>query len=154
WGPCDLGGIAVVCDLVDLKMHWASMVGGRPEAILVRTPGYARAYPEAEPALEAAIRALVRNGQINESTHQRRTRSWLGDIFDTIPLIAGTTPFMVLEGKYRGVPAFVVGAGPSLDKNGPLLQEAARKGIVMAVNTSGRALVRHGVTPQVLACIE
>lgn len=154
WGPCDLGGITVVSDLVDLKMHWAIMIGSRPRAALVRTPGYEKAYAEADRALGEAIGALVRNVQINENTHHLRSRIWLGDIFENLPRMAGTTPFMALEGKYRGVPAFIVGAGPSLDKNGPLLRDAVEKGIVIAVNTSGRALVRHGVTPQVLACIE
>jgi len=154
WGPCDLGGITVVSDLIDLKMHWASVVGSRPQAALVRTPGYEKAYPDADRALGEAIGALVRNIQINENTHHLRSRIWLGDIFENIPKLLGTTPFMALEGKYRGIPAFIVGAGPSLDKNGPLLREAVEKGIVIAVNTSGRALVRHGVTPQVLACIE
>jgi hypothetical protein len=62
--------------------------------------------------------------------------------------------FQALHGRYSGVPAFIVGAGPSLGKNGKLLAEAAKKGIVFAVNSSGRALASYGVEPQVLACLE
>ena len=154
WGPTDLGDIPVVSDLVDLRLHWASMVGSRPSAVLVCTPGYQRFYPEAEAALGVAIGALVRNVQINENTHYLRSKIWLTDIVENLPKTVGTTPFLALEGKYQGVPAFIVGAGPSLNKNGPALREATKKGIVIAVNTSGKALVRHGVTPHVLACIE
>ena len=131
-----------------------SMVGSRPSAVLVCTPGYQRFYPAAEAALGVAIGALVRNVQINENTHYLRSKIWLTDIVENLPQTVGTTPFLALEGKYQGVPAFIVGAGPSLNKNGPALREATKKGIVIAVNTSGKALVRHGVTPHVLACIE
>jgi hypothetical protein len=62
--------------------------------------------------------------------------------------------FLALARQYCGVPAFIVGAGPSLGKNGRLLAEAAKKGIVIAVNSSARALDSYGVEPQVLACME
>jgi hypothetical protein len=92
--------------------------------------------------------------QINENTYFYRAKTWLNDIFQNLPRAVGTAPFMALEDRYRGVPAFIVGAGPSLDKNGALLAQAAKKGIVIAVNTSAPALAKHGVVPQVLACIE
>jgi Protein of unknown function DUF115 len=62
--------------------------------------------------------------------------------------------FLGLAEKYQNVPAFIVGAGPSLGKNAELLADAAKKGLVFAVNSSALALARRGVTPQVVACME
>jgi hypothetical protein len=149
-----LRNVPIASDLVDFALLWSAVTDGRSKAVLVRTPGYELLYPEAERELEATLRRLVTNVQINENTYFYRAQTWLNDIFQNLPSAVGTTPFMALEDRYRGVPAFIVGAGPSLDKNGALLAEAAKKGIVIAVNTSAPALARLGVVPQVLACIE
>jgi hypothetical protein len=154
WGPSDLGGVPICTDLVDLRLHWATVRVSRPEVTLVCTPGYKRAYPEAESALAATVQSLIANTHISENTHYHRARTWLSDIFANLEHLVGRATFLALEDRYRGVPAFIVGAGPSLEKNVLLLNEAAKKGIVFAVNTSGRALAKHGVTPQVLACLE
>jgi hypothetical protein len=154
WGPCDLGGVPICTDLVDLRMHWASARTSRPEVTLVCTPGYKRLFPEAEGALGATIQSLIANTHMSENTHYLRARTWITDIVANLEHLVGTTTFLALEGRYEGVPAFIVGAGPSLEKNVELLKEAAKKGIVFAVNTSARALAKRGVVPQVVACLE
>ena len=154
WGPCDLGGIPVCTDLVDLRMHWAGARTSRPEVILVCTPGYKQAFPDAEGALAATVQSLIANSHMSENTHYLRARTWITDILANLEFLVGVTPFLALEGHYRDVPAFIVGAGPSLGKNVELLKEATQKGIVFASNTSGRALGKNGVAPQVLACLE
>ena len=55
---------------------------------------------------------------------------------------------------WRGLPAFVVGAGSSLDTNGHLLREAARRGPIVAVNSSAGCCLHHGVTPDLIVCCE
>lgn len=52
-----------------------------------------------------------------------------------------------LMGKYKDVPAFIVGAGPSLEKNGRLLNKAKKKGIVFAGGTAILALKKMQVKP-------
>jgi Protein of unknown function DUF115 len=59
-----------------------------------------------------------------------------------------------LEGAYKGVPAFIIGAGPSLDKNVAELAKAHKKGIIFATNSSALALAKHGVTPHLICCLE
>jgi hypothetical protein len=75
-------------------------------------------------------------------------------VFANLELLREHPTFLALAGQYQGVPAFIVGAGPSLGKNGRLLADAAQKGIVFALNSSARALDSYGVEPQVLACME
>ena len=59
-----------------------------------------------------------------------------------------------LTAPLRGMHAFIVSAGPSLDKNGHLLARAQELGPIIAVNTAARACLRHGVTPDIVVCIE
>jgi hypothetical protein len=51
-------------------------------------------------------------------------------------------------------PAFIVAAGPSLDRNGHLLAEAQKRGPIVAVNTAVGACLHHGVLPDLVVCAE
>jgi len=153
-GPTDLGGIQVVTSTQALTNAWVQIGQSYLDAIIVRTPGYPGLYGDSLLALPKAIHDLFQRIGITQNTYEARARVWVEDILSNLSTIVGTTPILSLIGKYRGVPAFIVGAGPSLDKNVRLIEEAAKKGIVIAVNSSAKALARHGVVPHVLACIE
>ena len=49
------------------------------------------------------------------------------------------------QGALRGWPAFVCGAGPSLDLSAPILEKNARQGVVLAADSALRTLARHGI---------
>lgn len=68
---------------------------------------------------------------------------------------ASSLPYLVQHDQQpmRGVPAFVVGAGPSLSDSLPLLPRCAEVGYVFAVNASVQAVSRV-VTPDVLVVRE
>jgi hypothetical protein len=153
-GPTDLGGVPITCELFELKAVWHELALGRALATLVVTPGYERRFPAELKELSEAIRMLVEKTQLNENTHRLRSDTWLQDMFGNLELLVGTLPILALAGRFQGVPAFVVGAGPSLDVSGPALREAARKGIVAVVDVAAGACARHEVEPQVLVSIE
>jgi hypothetical protein len=153
-GPSDLGGIPIFCDANDLEGIWSDLARDQPAAALVRTPGYDAAYPEAVGALAETIRMLVADVSLFANTRAFRFRNWIEDVFANVDVLCETSPFLGLANRYASVPAFIIGAGPSLKKNVALLGEAARRGIVFAVDVSGKVLAKHGVEPQVLVCLE
>lgn len=59
-----------------------------------------------------------------------------------------------IRGKYKNVPAIIVAAGPSLDKNIQYLKEANGKALIIACDASMRACEKHGVKPDAIASIE
>jgi hypothetical protein len=153
-GPIDFGNVEIVCTLHDLSQLWHALSRGHSAATLVRSPGYREAFPAAELELRATVEQLVQRVGVNAETYRLRAREWISDLLVNVERLCEAPPFHALENRYKGVPAFIVGAGPSLGKNGKLLAEAAKKGIVFAVNSSGRALASYGVEPQVIACLE
>lgn len=153
-GPTDLGGIPVVCDLLDLQTLWPSLAGHKPRSSLIHTPGYEAAFPEAAAALAETVRALVADVSLMESTRIMRFRTWIEDLLENIDWLAETSTSLALAGRFAGVPAFIVGAGPSLARNVQHLAAAAEKGIVLAVDVSGRVLDKNGIEPQILVCLE
>lgn len=59
-----------------------------------------------------------------------------------------------LGDPWKGRPAFIVSAGPSLDRNGALLAEAQKRGPVIALNSSVSACMQYGVVPDLVMCSE
>ncbi len=54
----------------------------------------------------------------------------------------------------RDIPAIVVAAGPSLDKNIDKLKKAKNKALIIAVDTAIRPLINHGIVPDMMAIID
>ena len=153
-GPSDLGGFPIVCTSHDLTQLWPSFGGNRDNVTLISTPGYGGLYDREDRDLREAVTQLVQRRNVNEATHRVRAREWISDVLENVELLEHSPCFLGLAEKYKNVPAFIVGAGPSLGKNAELLADATKKGIVIAVNSSALALARRGVTPQVVACME
>lgn len=59
-----------------------------------------------------------------------------------------------LKDAFSGVPAFVVAAGPSLDKNIKELKSVQGKGIIIAVDTIAKKLLDNGIIPNFIATVE
>jgi hypothetical protein len=153
-GPTDLGTIPLVTDLSDLQAMWPALAGDRDVAAMVVSPGYPAAFPNELREVTDAVRMLVGDISLLESTRKVRYREWVKHIFSNVPRLCEASPFLALAGQYSGVPAFIVGAGPSLAKNVERLREAGQKGILFAVDVSGKVLDRQGIEPQVLVCLE
>lgn len=154
YGPLDLGNIPIACGISDLMRVWLEFAARLVDVRVLTTPGYYSAYPEEVRAFVEVIPSLLQRTAISKATFQNRARAWILDIIDNVELLMESPPFLALRGHYRGVPGFIIGAGPSLDKNIGLLAEAARKGIVFATNSGAVSLAKHGIEPQVIACIE
>ena len=59
-----------------------------------------------------------------------------------------------LKDQYKGFPAFIVANGPSLDKNIELLKDVQGRGLIICVESAIVPLLRHHITPDILAVIE
>ncbi len=59
-----------------------------------------------------------------------------------------------LKNKFKNLPAIVVGAGPSLDKNIQLLCQAKDKAVIIASDAALKPLMAHGIVPSFVACLD
>lgn len=150
YGPLDLGDVSIVCSTEELTRAWPT----KQQSLVLTTPGYSKHYPERLEECRAAVKNLVQRVTITKNTLARRSQGWVQNILDNVELLSEAPPLLALADKYRGVPAFIVGAGPSLDKNIDELRRAAEKGIVIATNSSAAALAARGIEPQILICLE
>jgi hypothetical protein len=59
-----------------------------------------------------------------------------------------------LAGRFKGAPAIIVAAGPSLDKNIDQIKNAMGKAVLISVDTALPSLLKHGITPNFLTSID
>lgn len=78
----------------------------------------------------------------------------LDNLYKNIDECIKTNSVAEIEDKYKGYPAIIVAAGPSLDKNIDLLKEAQGKALIIACDASYTACKEHGVSPDAIASIE
>ncbi len=71
-----------------------------------------------------------------------------------LPDYVSTPGIEVYEKRFRGYPAIVVSAGPSLAGNIHLLAQAKGKAVIIAVSTSLKALLARGVVPDFAALLD
>lgn len=153
-GPSDLNDVSLVSNERELETIWSRVVGDRDNVHILDTPGYKEAFHEQRVQLNDTVTQLLERNLVNEQTFRARGRVWIEDIIDNAVHIPSSSSAHDLQGAFAGVPAFIVGAGPSLAQNIEQLRRAHKKGIVLAVNSSGKALDAAGVQPHILACLE
>lgn len=131
-------GISIVANTIAFVDHQPSLAIADPYYTAVR-----RAFEN------YAVYATV-----NVNTQIERTRDFVGNAFKNAEAFVRALPVSDLFGCGRGVAAFVVGAGPSLDKTVHLLHEAKGKAIIIAVDSAVSALVAHGIEPDFIVSID
>lgn len=121
---------------------------------IITSRGYWKFFPKELGALSEAILNFVDAKSININTMIRFDRLWAYNIIcniGVIPFAYGVNRFF---DRFKGVPAVVVSAGPSLERNIGLLKAMKKKALIIAVDTALKPLLMHGVTPHIAVAID
>ncbi len=152
--PLAVDGVRIFESAVALREHLISGLALRRLVTIGVWPAYRRLFPEVVHAARQAVAEAARLAAVTGNTLERRARVWARHLLANLPACAGRLPVSSLAGWLRGVPVIVVAAGPSLDRNIATLRSAAGRAVVIAVNTSLRALDRAGVRADLVVALE
>lgn len=75
---------------------------------------------------------------------------WANNAFRNYPVVSRAAGVRFLVDSCHGMPAFVVGAGPSLDHDLASLREIRGRAIILATDAAFRALLAHGIRPDLV----
>ncbi len=75
------------------------------------------------------------------------------NLIRNLPTIAKSRPVGRFSDALRDTPAFIIGAGPSLDRNIDQLRKV-EKGLLLAVDTALGPLLRSGITPHAVITVD
>lgn len=114
---------------------------------LVAPEEYMRAFREAWEPVEQALRETEHTRRVRKNTHMLRGTEALKNLIRNVGVLEVAAAAPTIGAPIDGGTAFCVGAGPSLDNNGELLEEAWEKGAIFTASTVGPAVTEHYATP-------
>ncbi len=91
---------------------------------------------------------------VGGTTTRKLGKDFLNNRFKHISTIHHHQLLERLHNKFDGIPAILVAGGPSLDKNIHLLKQAQEKAVIIAVDTVLPTLLKNGIHPHFLTCID
>jgi len=105
-------------------------------------------------SLEKKAQETALTLQINANTILYGGREMAGNILANTPEIIRSAGVKRLFDRFKNIPAIVVGAGPSLDKNVTLVREVRDKAVIIPVDRALGLLLPLGITPHLVPSID
>jgi 2-polyprenyl-3-methyl-5-hydroxy-6-metoxy-1,4-benzoquinol methylase/Tfp pilus assembly protein PilF len=87
---------------------------------------------------------------INKNTLMGLGKSMMTNTLENLHIIADMPGVNRLSDKLKGIPAVIVSAGPSLEKNFHLLKGIKNKAVIIACDTVMRLLIPNGINPDIV----
>lgn len=100
------------------------------------------------------IRVFSARKDINSNTLARFGHRWVRNLIRNIRLLPEARGVNELAGAFRGIPALLLAAGPSLNEILPEIRRLRERFLIVAVDTSYRAAIAAGVTPDFLVIVD
>ena len=125
-----------------LDMEWAVL------------PTYQELFPTAIGAFQNALRESVRIARNNLATANLFGEKWASNGVKNLPTIINSPGVKHFFNQFTGIPAVIVSAGPSLEKNIHLLKGIKERAVIICAGTSIRAMLKFGVRPHLLVAFD
>lgn len=91
------------------------------------------------------IEAVINEAKINLNSKAAFSRVFYKNIFSNWKNLLNSPGIHSLKDAFQGVPAIIVSAGPSLDKNISILKSSSHRAVVIAAATALRPLIQNGI---------
>ncbi|MDR2367968.1 MAG: DUF115 domain-containing protein [Deltaproteobacteria bacterium] len=126
--------------------------GGAP--IVLPVPGYRRVWPQEAALFAKQVSREISRREVIEKTKALTDSAFIENLAKNTGLTTKLPDLMLLKGRFPVRPAFVVGAGPSLARNGKLLGEAVGRSVIICASAALKPLLSLGVRPDVVLLLE
>ncbi len=145
------------------KIRW--FLDERPEKIvmdlealsriqILRLRSIFRLNPDYYRKLDSLLQSFVDQKEVNVNTLNRFGKLWVRNLLQNVELFATSPGASELRGLFRGTPALVLAAGPSLDEILPHLPALRERLLIVAVDTCFGLCLDCGVEPDFLITVD
>ncbi|WP_307972140.1 6-hydroxymethylpterin diphosphokinase MptE-like protein [uncultured Brachyspira sp.] len=118
------------------------------------TRSYATLFNEEALFYQQKVLSIVDKKIININTISRFDKLWAYNIASNAAKISTHYGVNNFFDKYKNIPAIIVSAGPSLEKNIRKLKEIKNKALIIAVDTAMKPLFSHNISPHFIITID
>lgn len=131
--------------------HWTNV----KSQVVCHHTGYEKLFEESYLTFLQSISKNTQMTQINKDTQVHFAKMVVINSLKNLKYIKNSRMIGDYVGKFpRDIPAILVAAGPSLDKNIQELKRAKGKAFIIAVDTAIRHLVREGILPDAMVTLD
>lgn len=116
--------------------------------------GSHQVYPEYYSNILSIMKSYISTKDVNIATLAKFEKTWTSNIARNIGVIADSCGANVFYNAFRGVPAIVVAAGPSLSDSIPFIKKNSDRAVIIAVDTSYKILMDHGIAPHFCVTVD
>jgi len=127
---------------------------GGSEPVWLESPVVARTDPQARSRAEAVVDRIRFEARANAQARREHGARYLLNTLRNVETLHAAATVDRLRDLTTGLPAVVVGAGPSLDLALPLLHQAREHAVIVAVDTALRPLASAGIEPHVVVAVD
>jgi hypothetical protein len=121
---------------------------------IVRHPLSVSLHEEYFKTLDENFVQLSAMARQNLDTLNSLSRLWQSNVFSNLPYIFDRYAIRSLFGEFKGAPAILVSAGPSLDKNVKWIESAKGRAVIVCVDTALRVLLNNGIEPDFVVAVD
>ncbi len=115
---------------------------------------YRTAYDEWWTSLKKDFIKYSKLHEININTSVVFSKDWIENFFENIIQLIQSVNLDSYESRLKGVPAVIVSAGPSLNKNLHLINKIKDKAVIISAGSSINILEKNGVTPHIMVGVD
>ncbi len=138
-------------DLLRENTHWTNL----DTQIVCHHTGYEVLFPEAYRSFLVSVKKTGEMVQVNKDTQMYFSKRVVPNMIKNMKFLReGRLISDYLGVMPKDIPAIIVAAGPSLDKNVDELKRAKGKSFIIAVDTAVRHLVKHGIIPDAMVTLD
>ncbi len=121
---------------------------------LLSYPPCLRFFPEFYQAISGEVDVAVRRQKVELATILLKSEDMDRNAIRNIEAMTVSCPASRFRDRFKGIPAIVIGAGPSLTAAIPHLRAAQDRAILVASDVALRLLVREGIHPHFVATLD
>jgi len=122
--------------------------------VIAGNPVVTRAHREASVQAARAIARAWFGARANDEARKQNAGRYLQNTLRNADAIVREGDANALKGLFTGVPALVVGAGPSLDRNIADIAQHRDRVVIIAADTSLRPLLAAGIEPDIVVATD
>lgn len=128
-----------------------------PVTTIVTISSYYSSYYDEVKKFNERFQKAAKWNTMNLNTKVFRGANAVENIIENLPILIKNSSIydcVTCMKSYKDRTAFIVGAGPSLDKNIDELKRVKNKGIIIAADTAVKILLNHGIVPDMMVTID
>jgi hypothetical protein len=104
--------------------------------------------------LNRIIKSYLSTKEVNIATLSKFEKTWASNIARNIPEFIRLPGANMFYGKFKGIPAIAIGAGPSLNNSFDFIKSNMDKAVIICVDTSYRILREQGIIPHFCVTVD